>query len=1506
MARFGDFDQYLDNAGDPLAEGKLYFYESGTTTPKTTYSDVNNSIPNTNPVLLSAAGRQPNIFFDGVAKVILTDNDDVQLIVRDPVGETATDFGDQWVATKIYNATDVVLGSDGVYYRSLINGNQGNNPVTTTGNWTLLYSVEWNAGITYQVGAVVTYDGEQYQSLQGSNLNQNPSSASSYWVLLSFAWLATATYAEDQNAVGTDGILYTSLQNGNIGNDPATSPAYWVGTSAAAAASAVAAAASAAAALVSENAAAADAVATAADVVQTGLDAAATAADAIATAADRVQTGLDAAATAADVILTNADAVATAADRVQTGLDAAATSADAIATAADRVQTGLDVIATNADAIATAADAIATAADVVQTGLDVVATSADVVQTGLDVTAAAGSASAASGSASAAAASAAAAAASYDAFDDRYLGDKASDPTLDNDGNALLTGALYFNTTSNDMKVYNGSAWQVTAINPASPTFTGTVTADGLSLGDNDKATFGNGNDLQIYHDSGNSLIEESGVGNLIIRGSGNVDIQPSGGGAYMARFAASGASSLYYNNAQKLATTATGIDVTGTATMDGLTVTGTLGNFAVDTQGVIASFSRPSTSYIRASDVSGALRFDTGGSIARLNIANNGDISFYEDTGTTPELTWDASTESLNLSSNSAYVVTNSGRAVNGLDIAGAEGSLGSYGGAISLGNGRTGRSAIAAVQGHATDGDANGLAFFTHVSSGSTADSAKRMEIAANGDISFYEDTGTTPKFFWNASTERLGIGTSSPSATLEVGALTSGSTGNVVINHEGGSLPTLQVKARTNRSVLQISDNDTTGYLSAENGLFSIGRITGLSANNINIDSSNNVGIGTSSPSTSKLHLQGSTGTASAVRVESTGVDSDAYYIADNDASVWTWGIDGGLSDAWILSNAFGLGTPKMTVTTGGNVGIGTTSPRTLLHVTGLTADDDPALGSSAAPVFISNTANSYGLNIGVNNAGAGWLQAQSNTASTAYNLLLNPLGGNVGIGTSSPDTELHIEDATGNAVVQIESSAAGYSAVFFGDVNDGDVGQIRYDHSDNSMRFGTNATAEVMRIDSSGNVGIGTASPIYTAASRTTITINGTSTGNLSFGVGGTGYGNIYVASNIMTIGTQTAANPVNFTIGGAEKARLDGSGNLLVGKTSTSISSTGIEAKADGQLWATRDGNPVLSLNRKTSDGSMAVFYKDGTTVGSIGINSNIYLVGTSSGLRIRANDIIPVDATGAGNDNALDLGIASQRWKDLYLSGTANVGSVNIDQNNAFTNTNITSANTNTDKGNFLRFMQVASGSIPAPDFFIGHAGDNSGDAVLRNASSSSMKFYTNNTEKVRITANGELLVGRTSTITFSTNTTDGIVLSPSRIDISAASLCRISQLRDSTGTYDRFYNGASIVGSITGTTSATAYNTSSDQRLKENITDADDAGSKVDAIQVRQFDWKADGSHQDYGMVAQELAVVAPEAVSVPEDPEDMMGVDYSKLVPMLIKEIQSLRNRVATLEGN
>ena len=120
-----------------------------------------------------------------------------------------------------------------------------------------------------------------------------------------------------------------------------------------------------------------------------------------------------------------------------------------------------------------------------------------------------------------------------------------------------------------------------------------------------------------------------------------------------------------------------------------------------------------------------------------------------------------------------------------------------------------------------------------------------------------------------------------------------------------------------------------------------------------------------------------------------------------------------------------------------------------------------------------------------------------------------------------------------------------------------------------------------------------------------------------------------------------------------------------------------------------------------------------------------------------------------------------------------------------------------------------------------------------------------------------------------------------------------------------STRSHHIFYNPNGVVGTIQTSGSSTLYNTSSDERLKDNIVDAPSASDDIDAIQVRSFDWKADGSHQKYGMVAQELVTVAPEAVHQPEDPEEMMGVDYSKLVPMMLKEIQSLRARVAQLEG-
>lgn len=109
--------------------------------------------------------------------------------------------------------------------------------------------------------------------------------------------------------------------------------------------------------------------------------------------------------------------------------------------------------------------------------------------------------------------------------------------------------------------------------------------------------------------------------------------------------------------------------------------------------------------------------------------------------------------------------------------------------------------------------------------------------------------------------------------------------------------------------------------------------------------------------------------------------------------------------------------------------------------------------------------------------------------------------------------------------------------------------------------------------------------------------------------------------------------------------------------------------------------------------------------------------------------------------------------------------------------------------------------------------------------------------------------------------------------------------------------------NDGSQVGSISVSGSATAYNTSSDARLKDNIAPPDDPGPVIDAIAIRQFDFIS-GGHVRWGIIAQDEIANIPEAITPGEDGEPW-GWDASKVVAMLILEVQNLRRRLAALEG-
>jgi len=123
---------------------------------------------------------------------------------------------------------------------------------------------------------------------------------------------------------------------------------------------------------------------------------------------------------------------------------------------------------------------------------------------------------------------------------------------------------------------------------------------------------------------------------------------------------------------------------------------------------------------------------------------------------------------------------------------------------------------------------------------------------------------------------------------------------------------------------------------------------------------------------------------------------------------------------------------------------------------------------------------------------------------------------------------------------------------------------------------------------------------------------------------------------------------------------ANAITIDSSENVLIDKTSSNYQTVGHELRDGGRAFHTADGGKTLSLNRLSSDGGILDFYKDNSEVGTIGTSggqSYIHGAGTDTGLYWGTNNIYPYRSTGL-NDNTIDLGQSSKRFKDLYLRGS--------------------------------------------------------------------------------------------------------------------------------------------------------------------------------------------------------------------------------------------------------
>ena len=574
-----------------------------------------------------------------------------------------------------------------------------------------------------------------------------------------------------------------------------------------------------------------------------------------------------------------------------------------------------------------------------------------------------------------------------------------------------------------------------------------------------------------------------------------------------------------------------------------------------------------------------------------------------------------------------------------------------------------------------------------------------------------------------------------------------------------------------------------------------------------------------------------------------------------------------------------------TERMRITSAGNVGIGTTSPSEALNVVGnilatgrvrskdgTTGDvglgftDDHNLGlyrpASDTLGFVTGSSerlridSSGRLLVGTStNSAVSTLVLQGNsTSSVGASFLFLQRGVSVP-GTNDSLGVLTFGNNASNLGAQILSS------------RDGGTWTSGTSHPGRLLFFttadGNSSPTERMRITSAGNVGIGTIAgtgklEVAVSGNRTIgnqwdnksilIGTPGAFSGNLGLSFDTTNGATIESAApGVASYPVRIAGSEIQLFTASTERVRIDSSGRLLVGVTSARNNFLNSTADPHIQLEGLTRDTSTVSTTRVSDDAGGCNFFLAKSRGAAIGSNTVVVSSDTLGSISFQGND-------GAEFVSAASISAA--------VDGTPGAN----------------------DMPGRLVFSTTADGASTP-------------------------------TERMRITKDGGFMVGQTVTVApgYGNGTVGAGFSNTDKVLYVSSSNPALRLNRNSDGSIVDFRRSGSagVVGTISVTTTATAYNTSSDYRLKENVVPLDGAIARLNQLPVHRFNFIADPDTVVDGFIAHEAQAVVPECVTGEKDAVDddgnpvYQGIDQSKLVPLLTAALQEAVAKIESLEA-